>query len=181
MNQIESLQILSSEIQQCQRCERWLTRNHAVPGEGDIDAKIMLFGEAPGKNEDQTGRPFIGRAGRYLDKVLSEYKINRKKVYITSILKCYHPKSPKKLQMVSCRPWSEQQIEVIQPNIILVMGKSAAWGLFKIEHLGTQIIDLKWRAILCIVTCHPAAAMRFPQRNLQFRRDFERLIQKVSI
>ncbi len=176
MNKTESLEKISRGIRHCQRCERQKTRHHAVPGEGHFNTSTLLFGEAPGKNEDKTGRPFVGRAGRYLDKVLAEHEINREDIYITSILKCYHFKSPKKSQMVRCRPWTEQQIEVIQPKIILVMGKSAAWGLFEIDRLGMKPVDMAWHDIPCIVTCHPAAAMRFPERDQQFKRDFSRLI-----
>ena len=177
MNKTQSLEQLSFAIQGCHECERWLTRKHAVPGEGHPHAKIVLIGEAPGRNEDNTGRPFIGRAGKYLDKILDGFNLKRDEFYITSILKCYHPRPPKKSQMGTCRPWLERQIEVIQPKITLVMGKSAAWALFEIEQLGTEPIKLEWKSMLCIVTCHPAAAMRFPERDKQFRKDFERLVQ----
>jgi len=180
MNKGESLEKLCRGIQRCHRCERWKSRAHAVPGEGDPDARIFFTGEAPGRTEDKKARPFIGRSGHYLDNVFSEYKVKREEVYITSILKCYHPSPPKRSQMESCRSWLIQQIDVIQPEFIFVMGTSAAWGLLGIDQLGTDPLDLKWNSIPCIVTCHPAAAMRFPKRNKQFRRDFTRLIKKIS-
>lgn len=176
-----SLEKLDNGIRHCRRCERCLTRMYAVPGEGSANARIVLFGEAPGKNEDITGRPFVGRAGKYLDKIFREHKVDREEIFITSILKCYHPKPPKKSQIVSCHQWAEQQIEVIQPRIMLVMGTFAAWGLFGMEQLGTDLLDLVWNTTPCIVTCHPAAAMRFPDRDKQFRRDFKHMVQKVHI
>ena len=97
-----SLEKLDNGIRHCRRCERCLTRMYAVPGEGSANARIVLFGEAPGKNEDITGRPFVGRAGKYLDKIFREHKVDREEIFITSILKCYHPKPPKKSQIVSC-------------------------------------------------------------------------------
>ena len=178
MTKSESLYKLVKGIQHCQQCERCMSRKHAVPGEGNPNAKIVLLGEAPGKNEDTTGKPFIGRAGIYLNKILSGYDVDRDEIYITSVLKCYHPKPPKKSQMVSCQPWTEHQIEIIQPKIMLVMGNSAAWGLFGMDQLGIDPLDLVWNTISCVVTCHPAAAMRFPERDKQFRRDFKRMVHK---
>ncbi len=97
-------------IQHCQRCERSQTRHHVVPGEGPRNARVLLVAEAPGKNEDKTGRPFTGRAGRYLDKILQEYEIDRTLVFITSVLKCYHPDPPKHVQMQICHTWTEKQV-----------------------------------------------------------------------
>jgi uracil-DNA glycosylase family 4 len=139
-----------------------------VPGEGDPRANILLLGEAPGKQEDKTGKPFVGRAGTYLDKALSEFKWNRDHLFITSILKCYHPGTPKKSQIKVCRLWTLLQIESVNPKVILVMGRHAAWGLFKIDLLGKDPLQGEWKGIPSIVTCHPASAMRFPQRHEQF-------------
>lgn len=178
MDKHGSVEKLCRGIQRCQRCERRMTRTHAVPGEGSPDAGLFLFGEAPGKTEDKTGRPFVGRAGQYLNAVLNRFSIKRDDIFITSILKCYHPETPKKPQMRSCISWTKQQIEAIRPGHILVMGKSAAWGLFGIDRLGADPLDLEWQGIPCVVTCHPAAAMRFPERDRQFQRDFQRVVSR---
>lgn len=172
---------LARGIQRCRRCERWQTRQHAVPGAGDVDAKIVLCGEAPGKKEDAKGEPFIGRAGAYLDKVMSKNDVHRQDFYITSILKCYHPESPKKPQIKTCYEWTEKQLGVIQPKMILVMGKSAAQGFLGVERLGIAPVHKEWRGIPCIVTCHPAAAMRFPERDEQFRRDFRTMLKSRAL
>jgi uracil-DNA glycosylase len=171
---------ISHGIQRCHRCERADTRNHAIPGEGRTDSKIVLLGEAPGQKEDQSGRPFVGRAGTYLDKIFHSYSMERMSVYITSILKCYHPDPPKRHQIKNCRPWTEKQINALQPELILVMGRTAEQGLFDKIHEERKDIIVEWKDIPCIITCHPAAAMRFPERDEQFRHDFHKMIEKAD-
>ncbi len=166
----ESLNRLARRIQQCQKCERSQTRIHTVPGEGDLASAMILLGEAPGRKEDQTGRPFVGRAGNYLDKILSQNNLDRNQVFITSVLKCYHPRSPKKSQIEKCMPWSLRQIEDLNPRLILVMGRWAAWALAGMDNLEDVPRVLTRDQRVWIVTCHPAAAMRFPERDKEFRK-----------
>jgi DNA polymerase len=175
------LEKLAQGIQRCQRCERSKTRIHAVPGEGDPRANILLLGEAPGKQENKTGHPFVGRAGVYLDKVLSDHKLKRDHLFITSILKCYHPRVPKKSQIKKCRDWTFQQIKVVNPKLILVMGRHAAWGLLEMDFLGKEPIHGIWKGIPCLITCHPASAMRFPQRHQQFTKASSMLLEILRI
>jgi len=179
MTRSQSLQKITWGIQRCQRCGRWVSRIHAVPGEGSSDAPVLMLGEAPGRIEDETGRPFVGRAGQYLNGVFSKHGLDRKDLYITSILKCYYPRPPRKTEMECCFQWTQRQAEIIQPKMIFVMGKFPARALFKIDRLGTDPIVLEWHSFPCIVTCHPAAAMRFPERDRQFQRDFRRMMKKV--
>jgi len=127
-----------------------------------------------------SGRPFVGRAGRYLDRVLDEYDLSRDRLFITSILKCFHPKPPKKGDIETCRPWTTAQVGTIDPGLILVMGRHAEWALF-----GTRAADKEgevrdWQGRRSLVTCHPAAAMRFPARDRQFRRAMDLLIRLLS-
>ncbi len=165
----ESLESLGAKICRCRRCERSETRRYAVPGEGDPASGMLLVGEAPGKNEDRTGRPFVGRAGNYLRQILSHHNLDRNHVFITSVLKCYHPRAPKKRQILECLSWSSEQIQSLDPKLILVMGKWAAWSLLGLENLEgiPKVIDRERR--IWVVTCHPAAAMRFPERDKEFR------------
>lgn len=179
-----SLDKLAFAIQHCQRCERGKTRIHAVPGEGNPRANILLLGEAPGKQEDKTGKPFVGRAGTYLDKALSELEWKRDHLFITSILKCYHPGTPKKSQIKACRLWTLRQIDSINPQFILIMGKQAEWGLWEGKRKKSDPAVVAWKGRACVVTCHPAAAMRFPSRNRQFSEDIntlKRLVEKDGI
>ncbi len=174
------MESLARGIQHCQKCERSKTREHAVPGEGDPDSGLLLVGEAPGKREDRTGRPFVGRTGDYLEKILSVHDLNRNQVFITSVLKCYHPKPPKKSQIEECWSWSLRQIASLDPKLILVMGRWAAWTLLDMDKLKgiPKILTRKGRE--WIVTCHPAAAMRFPDRDREFREGFEIFAAKAG-
>jgi len=174
------LKELFDGIRVCTRCERCMTRQLAVPGEGDARAPIVLLGEAPGKKEDAFGRPFVGRTGVYVEKVLAEFGVTRDDFFITSILKCFHPGPPKQHQMASCRSWSESQIRAVGPRLILVMGRAAVSGFLGVEFPGTEELTSEWEGIRCVVTCHPAAAMRFPERNRQFRRDFKRALRLAN-
>ncbi len=177
MNPLNSpMEKLDWRIRRCRQCERWRTRFQAVPGEGKISADIMLLGEAPGKKENGTGRPFVGRAGTYLEKVFSQYQLERSWFWITSILKCFHPEAPKKKQIEKCRKWTLRQIDVLKPQIIFLMGRWAEWGLLGKRVNKAESAFINWNGLPCIVTCHPAAAMRFPQRDQQFKNDFKVLM-----
>ena len=175
-----TLETLGRSIRHCMRCERCRSRRHAVPGEGAARRKILLLGEAPGKTEDQTGRPFAGRTGRWMNQLLAKHGLARDDFFITSILKCYHPDPLKPRQIEACRAWTLQQIGVVRPRLILVMGRAAAGGLLGLKALGEKAVVTRWLHIPCVVTCHPSAAMRFPARGKRFRRDFRRLLEMVQ-
>ena len=171
-----TLEVLFHGIRRCVRCERCATRFLAVPGEGSARRGLLLLGEAPGKSEDESGRPFAGRTGRYLDGVMADNGISRDDAFVTSILKCYHPGPPLPRQVEACRPWTVQQIHEVGPCKLLVMGVVAAGGLMGLKELGEKEITTEWEGIVCVVTCHPTAAMRFPNRDAQFRRDLARVL-----
>ncbi|MEW5900551.1 MAG: uracil-DNA glycosylase, partial [Acidobacteriota bacterium] len=151
------------------------TRSHAVPGEGDPNARILLLGEAPGKKEDLSGKPFVGRAGSYLNRALWEHGLSRGQLYITSILKCFDPKPPRKQDIETCLPWTICQLGRISPELVLIMGRQAERGLFGKSSLGAAVEVRHWDGRVCVITCHPAAAMRFPNRHRQFRRGMDLL------
>ena len=176
----QTLDALGRGIRHCVRCERCHTRRHAVPGEGAARCRALLLGEAPGKIEDELGRPFVGRTGQWLDRLFLEHGVVRDDVFITGILKCYHPEPPKPHQIVACKPWTLQQIGVLKPRLILVMGLAAASGMLGMKALGEKELVTEWQGIPCVVTCHPTAAMRFPRSGERFRRDFRRFMRVVS-
>jgi len=122
-----SLTKLHLKIRRCKECRLWKNSKNAVPGEGPKDAKIMLIGQGPGEKEDETGRPFVGRAGEYLDEVLEKNNIERKKIFITSIVKHKTPdnRKPKKDEIKACFSYLEQQIDEIKPDIVVLMGNVA--------------------------------------------------------
>jgi len=139
-----------------------------VEGEGPGDAKVMLIGQNPGKEEDKTGRPFVGRAGTYLNKVLKENGINRDEIYITSVVKCRtpHNRKPTQEEIDTSLPYLLDQIEKINPKIIVLMGK-VAWN------------TPRQKSREYIETYHPAAAMRFPEIRKKFESDFKKLGKKL--
>ncbi len=119
---------LEDTIRTCQRCHLHETRAHAVPGEGDPNAAIMFVGEAPGGREDQTGRPFVGRAGTVLDRALEAADVKRDDVYITNVVKCRPPdnRNPTRHEIETCTPFLDEQISRIAPSVICTLGTFAA-------------------------------------------------------
>lgn len=119
---------LEETILNCQKCPLAQTRTHAVPGEGDLNAELMFIGEAPGRDEDMQGRPFVGRAGQLLTKIIHAMKFQRDEVYITNIVKCRPPgnKNPQGIEIASCKDYLLAQIELINPKVIVTLGKVAA-------------------------------------------------------
>jgi len=122
------LEKLADEVRQCRKCDLGSLRTNAVPGEGSPNARIMFVGEAPGADEDAQGRPFVGRAGRLLDKIIAACGLKRTDVFIGNILKCRPPENrdPRPDEMISCLPYLQRQIEAINPEIIVALGAHAA-------------------------------------------------------
>lgn len=151
-----------------------------VFGEGPSKAKIMIIGEAPGKMELGMKRPFVGKAGKFLDKILKQNKINRKKIYITSVLK-YLPEKVTKKDIQRNRPFLEKQIKLVKPKIIILLGNLAlttVLGLSSVTRHHGEII--KKEGITYMPTFHPAAAMRFPKVKKQFEKDFKKISKLIS-
>ena len=170
---------ISEEIAVCMKCRLQKNRNNTVPGEGPTNAKIMFIGEAPGKNEDLTGRPFIGRAGKLLDELLKISNLERKDVFITSVIKCRPPnnRKPKSDELNICiNEWMHKQIKEINPKIIVILGGVALKNLLDInkikEHHG-KIINHNNKDYF--ITYHPAAGLRFPSIKDILKQDFENL------
>jgi len=124
----KELEKLVNEVRQCRKCELGSLRTNAVPGEGSPRARIMFVGEAPGADEDAQGRPFVGRAGQLLDKIIAACGLKRSDVYIGNILKCRPPENrdPRAEEIISCLPYIQRQIELINPEIIVALGSHAA-------------------------------------------------------
>ena len=169
------LRHLNQQICTCQLCPLSQGRKRAVPGRGPAPTDIMLVGEAPGKEEDLTGEPFVGRAGRLLDAALVQAGLERSKVFITSVIKCRPPQNrkPKKAEIDQCRPYLQAQIEFLHPKIICLMGNTATQAVLGRQGVTTlrgQILQDRF-----LVTYHPAAVLR--NRNLMndFVSDLKRL------
>lgn len=160
---------LNMQIYGCKKCRLWNDAKHAVPGEGPINAKVMFVGQNPGADEDELGRPFVGRAGKYLTKTLEEYGIRREDIFITNIVKHVSPKNRKPFddEVATCVPYLTAQISFIKPKIIVLLGASAK---------ETPRID----GIEYIQIIHPSAAMRFTQMRLKFRAQIAELAKRIQ-
>ena len=155
----------AADVSACTACGLARTRNKAVPGVGDVRADWLFVGEAPGAEEDAKGEPFVGQAGRLLDSMLAALGMNRTKaVYIANVLKCRPPgnRSPAPLEVEACLPYLDRQIALIQPKLIVALGKSAATTLLRAE---ATIASLRgrvhrYKGVPLIVTYHPAYLLR---------------------
>ncbi|MEM2909211.1 MAG: uracil-DNA glycosylase [Candidatus Bilamarchaeaceae archaeon] len=179
-----SLTKISRQIVKCRKCRLWKTRKRAVPGEGSPHARIMLVGQAPGKTEDATGRPFVGRAGKLLTELLESAGIRRKDVFITSVIKCFPPgnRAPKKDEIAACKPHLEKQIALIKPKIIVLLGniaiKTVLGDVGKLDKIHGK--PIRKESVICIPNYHPAAAMRFPKIKRKMMVDFKILSSRLS-
>ncbi len=159
------------EVKRCERCPLHKYRRSPVFGEGNDTASIMLVGEAPGKKEDETGRPFVGAAGKYLTNALWELGIDRVEVYITNAVKCRPPQNrkPTKKEIEACRPYLLKQIEIIKPQVIICLGSSAAYSLLgreiRLREAAGMLLTCNGRKIM--ITYHPSFVMRFRRKYEQ--------------
>jgi uracil-DNA glycosylase family 4 len=158
----DSLEKIAADVRGCPLCKLSRSRKNAVPGEGQLSAKIMFIGEAPGRSEDEKGRPFVGAAGRILDELLKKAGIERSEVFITNIVKCRPPNNrvPKEDELTACRPYLDRQIALIKPKVICILGRTAYSAL-----LGGSSITANRGKIMeragqkYFLTFHPAAVI----------------------
>ena len=162
VSQQEELNKIDKLICGCDKCELARYRDKAVPGEGAADARIMIIGEGPGEENDKTGRPFVGRGGRILDKYLDEAGLQREEMFLTNIIKCRmpHNATPNSSVVSACQNYLNQQIDVIQPKIIITLGLTAAKLMLNNKRLTlasvcNNIFENKMYKLLC--TYHPSS------------------------
>lgn len=166
----QSMAEMSTHCNECQRCPLGETRTHAVVGRGNINAPIVIIGEGPGQNEDETGLPFVGKAGQLLEKILAAVRLDSEKdVYICNIVKCRPPENrvPTPEEIAACRPYLMEQLRIVQPKIILLTGATAVRGLTGNKQGITKIRGtwLDWQGYLCMPILHPAYLLRNPSRD----------------
>jgi DNA polymerase len=160
------------------------SRTNVVFGVGDTSARLMIVGEAPGKNEDLQGEPFVGAAGRLLDELLDGIDITRSEVYIANVLKCRPPgnRDPRSDEIESCKPYLREQIRLIQPEVVMTLGNFATKLLLRTETGITRLRGERydwWLGAVLIPTFHPAAALRGGEKvKNQMSEDFA-LVQTV--
>jgi DNA polymerase len=157
---------LREEIGDCRRCRLGESRNRLVFGDGNPASGIVLVGEGPGANEDRTGRPFVGRAGKLLDRILAAIDLDRSTVFITNIVKCRPPKNraPRGDEVTACLWMLEEQIRIMRPGVILALGASAARTLTgRREGIGVLRGSIhSYMDVPLMATYHPAALLRSP-------------------
>jgi uracil-DNA glycosylase family 4 len=164
-----SLEEINMQVYSCKKCRLWQGAKHGVPGEGPINAKVMVVGQNPGKEEDEVGRPFVGRAGKFLIKALAEHGIKREELFITNIVKHTSPKNrkPFKDEIAACVPYLTAQIGIIKPKIIVLLGATAKET--------PRIAVAEYVEII-----HPSAAMRFTQMNTKFNHQIAELAKRIA-
>jgi DNA polymerase len=161
-----SLASIAKAVESCTRCPLYKTAKNGVPGEGDEKARLVCVGEAPGANEDETGRPFVGQAGQLLTKILAAVDLTREEVFITNVVKHRPPgnRNPAPGEIEACSPYLVRQLELIKPKVIVAFGTFAAQTLLNTK---TPIGKLRgevhrYHGIPLVVTYHPAALLRNP-------------------
>ena len=170
----------------CTACRLAESRTNVVFGVGDHEAKLMLVGEAPGKNEDLQGEPFVGAAGRLLDELLAEIGVARREVYIANVLKCRPPgnRDPREDEIDSCKGYLREQIRMIRPEVVVTLGNFATKLLLPTDTGITRMRGRRfdwWLGATLIPTFHPAAALRGrPQVREQMVEDFALVAQVLE-
>ena len=175
----ESGQLLAfnRKIESCQNCALGASRNKFVFGVGDPHADLVLVGEAPGAEEDRLGEPFVGRSGKLLDTILGAIGMSRQSVYILNVLKCRPPdnRDPLPSEIAECEPYLQEQLRIIQPQLIVALGRVAAQTLLKVKD---SLKDMRaqtytYSGIEVRVTYHPAALLRNPNFKALAWEDFQ--------
>jgi len=183
----EMLEAIARQIHLCRHCGLCDNRLNTVPGEGDPESPVVFVGEAPGREEDEQGRPFVGSAGKLLDRLLEEAGLGREKVYIANILKCRPPgnRRPKSEEMRACAQHLEAQLQVISPVIVAPMGNSAVGHMMKkyglkrgrIGRVHGEVlpVEASWGRVCLFPLYHPAAVLYNRRLQQELKKDLESL------
>jgi DNA polymerase len=179
----DSLGKIATDVSGCPLCKLARTRKNAVPGEGQISAKIMFIGEAPGRSEDEKGKPFVGAAGLILDNLLKNAGIERSQVFITNIVKCRPPNNrvPEEDELIACRPYLDRQIALIKPKVICILGRTAYSSILggsSITASRGKIIERSGQKYFS--TFHPAAVIYNKSLRSTLEADLKRLAAEIN-
>jgi len=171
---------LAKEVQNCTKCSLAERRRTVVFGEGNPQARLMLIGEGPGEEEDRQGRPFVGAAGQLLDRILAAAGFKREEVYIANVVKCRPPgnRVPTRVEAAACIPWLFEQLKLISPRIIVLLGSTALQNLVdpqaRITAMRGQWLVSK-SGIKIMPTYHPAALLRDPGKKAPVWEDMQKI------
>jgi len=170
---------LHATIRSCKNCGLHATRTQAVPGVGPCPADVMIVGEAPGFNEDRQGEPFVGAAGKLLDTLLARISLSRSDVYITNVLKCRPPmnRDPMPNEVEACSPYLKQQLDLVKPKVVLILGRHALERLMPGQGSISRIHGslIKRGDVAYVPLYHPAAALHNGSLVADLERDFDAL------
>lgn len=194
LNQLKEL------IRRCKKCPLYKQRTNPVPGEGPPTTNLMLIGEAPGRTEDLSGRPFVGQAGMLLTRTLESMGVRRATVYITNVVKCRPPenRTPLHEEVLACLPYLVEQIKAVRPKVILTLGLVSSLYIINIESViksgskppARRITEIRGRLYTCnvgglkvevIPTFHPAAILRNPRYRSLFESDVKKAIEACRL
>ena len=177
---------LREQVSGCAACELSQSRTQTVFGTGAHDAEILFIGEAPGADEDRQGEPFVGRAGKLLNEMLFAIGFQREQVYIANILKCRPPgnRDPRPEEVVCCEPYLKRQIELLNPRLVVALGRIAAQNLLKVD---TTLARLRGHChtypegrVPVVVTYHPAYLLRSPLEKRKVWEDLQLIHRKLN-
>ncbi len=173
------LPLLERMVAECRKCPLCETRTRTVFADGDPGARLMFIGEAPGRDEDLRGLPFVGRAGQLLDRMIAAIDLKREEVYICNVLKCRPPenRTPIPSEVASCLPYLEQQIALVRPKLICALGLSAVQALLQTKGSMASMRGrtFEFRGVPLIPTYHPAALLRTPSLKREAWEDMKRV------
>src|SRR5262245_24836579 len=174
----KALAVVAKQVASCRDCDLCAVRTNAVPGEGAADAAIMFVGEGPGFYEDQQGRPFVGASGKLLDELLTSIGLDRRKVFIANVVKCRPPnnRDPQPDEIEACDTWLQEQIAIIDPKVIVTLGRHSMQRYFAGEAIGRLHGQPRRKGDRIIVPMyHPAAALRQGSLRAVIQADFSKL------
>lgn len=182
MSKAEKLKEIAGRVAKCTRCDLYKRANKAVPGSGNSNAEVMFVGEGPGYHEDQQGLPFVGAAGKLLDKLLQSIKLDRKEVFIGNVVKHRAPdnRDPLPEEIEACRLFLDEQIQIIEPKIVVTLGRFSMNKFLPGEkisqiHGQARYVNFLGKRYIVIPMYHPAAALRSGRIMEDLKSDFKKI------
>jgi len=182
---MESLESLKEQVEICEKCDLCKTRNNVVFGSGNMNSKIVFVGEAPGKNEDEQGLPFVGRSGKLLTDIIEKsMKLNRNDVYICNVIKCRPPnnRNPSRKEILNCESYLERQLNLINPDVIIALGLHAGKTLLKQDLKMKEMLGnwYKYNNIDLRVIYHPSYLLRNPSAKKIVWEDVKEILKFLN-
>lgn len=185
MKKEKNMKSLEKEVKNCCKCSLHKERKNIVFGDGDPETFLMFIGEAPGREEDEKGLPFVGDAGKLLERIISAMGLERKNLYITNVVKCRppHNRDPLPSEIESCLPYLRRQIEFIKPKIIVTLGRHAGIALFgkgfSLTHSRGNFLE--YQGIKVMPTFHPAYLLRNPKAKVLVWEDMKKVLKELGL